>query len=82
MKNALISPITPVKEVDGVRIVQVDITRFDVAHPFFWIECTDDVVPDLFYYDTSTKEIKETPPEPEPDPQSDIQPEQVGAENF
>jgi hypothetical protein len=41
------------------RVAQVEDTEFEVASPLFWVDCSDAVVPDLWYYDTSDSTIKE-----------------------
>jgi hypothetical protein len=66
MKQALISPNEPV--LTGYRVAEVRDDTFEVAPPLFWVECSDDVVADQFYYDTATQTIiaKPTPPKPQP----------------
>ena len=56
---------TPI--ANAQRIAQVEITPFEVAPPLFWTDCADDVVADLFYYDSVTHTINPTP-EPTPRP--------------
>lgn len=40
------------------RVCEVVQNEFPVAEPLFWIDCADDVDPNLFYYDTVTQTIK------------------------
>jgi len=51
MKYALVCPNEPVK--DGYRIAQVEAKTFPVGEPTYWLECADDVVAELWYFDTT-----------------------------
>ena len=78
MKNALISPneqakyisswteensvFTPVFTVVGERIAEVSNSTFEVAFPLFWTTCEDNVVADVYYYDSATTQILVVPP--------------------
>ena len=59
MKSALISPNEP--RESGYRIADIADVPFEVASPMFWIECSDTIKADLFWYDPSDSSIKETP---------------------
>ena len=61
MKYALVCPNEPV--AGGYRIAQVVTKTFPVADPTYWLECADDVVANLWYFDTTTQQ-----PEPVPAP--------------
>lgn len=37
---------------NSARVAEVCSTQFEVAPPLFWVDCTDDIVADQFYYDT------------------------------
>lgn len=54
MKKALISPIEIITHNDGVqtayRVAQVSDAAFDVASPFFWIDCANECEQDRFVY--------------------------------
>lgn len=75
--KALISSIEP-REA-GFRVAQVeqDANIFPVAEVMFWVDCANDVVADLFWYDPQDKVIK---PVPAPEPQT--QPTVNGAETL
>jgi hypothetical protein len=66
--KALISPQELVYKYDGTliggRIAQVDETGFDIAEPLFWVDCSIEVVPDLWYYDTETQTCQLVPVKP------------------
>ena len=49
--HALISPEELTQT--GCRIADVAAATFDVASPLYWVECQDNVKPDLWYYDPS-----------------------------
>ena len=49
------------------RVAEVAANPFEVAPPLFWVACEDNVVADLFYYDSVTTTILATP-EPAPMP--------------
>lgn len=76
MKRALISPneipqyvadwksqsrpvLQPVPEAH--RVVAVLPQDFSVSEPFFWVDCNDNVEPDLYYYQTTTHTILPMP---------------------
>jgi len=64
MKKALVSVNEVIVNFDGttgLRICEVNNTAFEVHSSLFWIDCEDTVIPDHYYYDTETKEIKEVP---------------------
>lgn len=63
MRRALISPVE--KRYDGFRVCQVvDIGQdFPIASPLFWTDCNDDVMADAFWYNPTTKEIIQNPPD-------------------
>jgi hypothetical protein len=62
--KALISPNEP--RETGYRVAEVKLQEFEVAEPLFWVDCADDVVADLFWYDPTDQTIKAMPqPEPE-----------------
>ena len=62
---------------NSCRLCQVepDDQIFPVADPLFWTDCADDVVADMWYYDTATKQIFEIAPEP-PFPLKEAAPDQ------
>ena len=59
--KALISTIEPVQS--GYRVAQVvqDSDIFDVAVDFFWVDCSDNVIKDEYWYDPLEGTIKECP---------------------
>lgn len=66
--KALISPNEP--RETGYRVAEVEPNDkiFEVAQPLFWVDCTDDIVADQFWYDPQDQAIKPIPqPEPEPE---------------
>ena len=56
MKQALISTVEP--RANGYRVAQVDEMPFPVADTLFWVECSDDIVADQYYYDPADETIK------------------------
>jgi hypothetical protein len=46
----------------GWRVADTANPPFEVASPYFWVECADNVVRDLYYYDPNTKQINPVPP--------------------
>lgn len=64
--KALISKVEP--RENGYRVAQTCETEFEVNSNLFWVDCTDDVVADQFWYDPADQTIKPMPqPEPEPE---------------
>jgi hypothetical protein len=61
VKKALISTIEP--RETGYRVVQVVLENdeFPVAVGLFWVQCSDDVVGDQFWYDPADQQIKPFP---------------------
>ena len=60
MKFALICPNEP--RLDGYRVAKVEEVTFPVGEPTYWMECADDVVADLWYFNTTTQQITIVPP--------------------
>lgn len=42
---------------NSARVCEVADTPFDVGLPLFWVDCSDTVLADQFYYDTETAEL-------------------------
>jgi hypothetical protein len=64
--KALISPNEP--RETGYRVADISVNGFGVAQPLFWVDCSDDIVPDKFWYDPVDQTFKLVPlPEPEPE---------------
>jgi len=59
MKYALVCPNEPV--LRGYRIAQVEDVTFPVGEPTYWLECSDDVVADLWYFDATLQQIQIIP---------------------
>lgn len=57
--KALISPIEP--RETGYRVAQVEYEAFPVALPLFWVDCSDEVQTDRFWFDPSDETIKPFP---------------------
>lgn len=53
MKYCLVCPNEPV--ANGYRIAQVESETFPVGEPTYWLECSDDVVANYWYFDTATE---------------------------
>jgi len=51
-------PVYSVYE-NAQRVAQVEDTDFEVASPFFWVDCADNVVADQWYYDASDSTLKQ-----------------------
>jgi len=69
MKKALISSNELVVNFDGTsgyRVAEVTTQTFEVNPALFWVDCPDDCVQDLWYYNTEIKECVPKPIEPEP----------------
>lgn len=62
--KALISPNEQVVSFDstplGSRVAQVSATEFEVAPPFFWVDCGD-IGASEHYFDTADQSIKTIP---------------------
>lgn len=59
MKFALICPNEPVFR--GYRVAQVEAEVFPVGDPTYWLECSDDVVANLWYFDEAAQQIQIIP---------------------
>lgn len=57
--KALISPNEPAET--GFRVAEVSQGTFEVAQPMFWVDCSDDVAADFWWYDPSDSQIKRKP---------------------
>lgn len=49
---------------NGCRVAQVADNEFEVALPMFWVECSDNVVADQWYYNLDTQQILQIPAPP------------------
>lgn len=69
MKKALISPNEKVYDYEGnylgERIAEVSDNEFPVALPLYWIDCDNNVIAELYYFDTTT-DLCELIPQPSP----------------
>lgn len=63
MKKALVSPAESAQ--GGYRICQIEDEIFDVAHPLFWVDCSDAVDPAFAYFDAATGVIAQTSGQPQ-----------------
>lgn len=73
--KALISQNEQVQYFDGgsgYRVADVHADGFEVAEPLFWVDCSEDVVADLFYFDPLDSLIK-----PVPVPEAPVAPVEV-----
>jgi hypothetical protein len=78
MKYALISSNEP--RENGYRVAEVVDQTFKVNPILFWVDCADEVVADVYYYDPVTQEIILIPvPPPPPEP---VQPTATGAQEL
>jgi hypothetical protein len=77
--KALISPVE--QRETGYRVAEVSYNNFDVAPPLFWVDCADDVVADVYWYDPSDNSFKLTP-ESASAPESNEQPISQGAQDL
>lgn len=59
------------------RVAEVVDADFPVCIPLFWIDCADDVVADVWYYDNANQTIVLVPP-PVPHPVTNV----PGTENL
>ena len=75
--NALISPLEPREE--GYRVAEVAQNTFDVASPFFWVECSDSIVADMYWYNPENSQFVLVP---EPEPEIQEQPISQGAQTL
>jgi len=57
--KALISPEEQVN--NGYRVAQVEENSFEVAPPLFWVDCSNEVIQDQFWYDPTDEQIKPNP---------------------
>jgi hypothetical protein len=57
--KALISPEEQVNT--GYRVAQVEENEFEVAPPLFWVDCSNEVIQDQFWYDPTDEQIKPNP---------------------
>jgi hypothetical protein len=53
------------------RVSEVEDVEFEVCLPLFWVDCADDVVADIWYYDAAIGQILVVPP-PAPHPSPDV----------
>ena len=59
MKKALISPVE--QRESGYRVADVCSKEFEIAKPFFWVDCPDDLEPDTKWFDPTDNQFKDFP---------------------
>jgi hypothetical protein len=79
MKKCLISPLEPCES--GYRVAEVAESSFEVALPLFWVDCNDDIVADLYWYNPEDKSITLVPL-PKQEPVVIIQPISKGSQTL
>lgn len=57
--KALISPKEPCQT--GYRVAWTNPVEVEHAKPLFWVDCSNDVVQDQFWYDPTDQQIKPVP---------------------
>jgi hypothetical protein len=57
--KALISPLEPSQT--GYRVAWTNPIEIDHAPPLFWVDCINNVVQDLYWYDPTDQQIKPVP---------------------
>ena len=78
--QAYVPVFTPIQ--NSGRVAEVATEQFLVAPPLYWLECEDNVVPNLWYCNIVTNQILILPP-PAPKPvQQDAQPSVSGAQTL
>jgi hypothetical protein len=75
MKKALVSPKENVfaQGFSGYRVAEVAQQEFEVAPPMFWVDCPDDCLPDLWFYNTTSEKCELTPPSVPPEPETPVE---------
>jgi len=72
------TPYEPISATypNSARVCQVEPNDaiFDVAEPYFWTDCADNVVADQFWYDTVNKVINPVVNAPKPNTSIGTQP--------
>jgi len=64
---------------NSCRVCEVTNTTFEVYPTLIWVDCADDVVADLFWYDSVSQAISLVENEPMPEP---VQPTTEGTQNL
>lgn len=68
---------------NSARVCQVQEQSFEIAPPLFWVDCADDVVADMFWYDKETEVISPIVDAPEPPlPPAEDQPSNTGTQQL
>lgn len=74
---------TPIYTTIGQRVCDVAENDFPVAEPLFWLDCNNDVLADLYYYDVTTQSILVKPNDAEaPKQASTGQPTTTGTQTI
>lgn len=66
-------------ETSGYRVAQVSEEPFEVCPELFWIDCSNEVVADQYYYDPDTQTINIVPLQPV---RTVTQPTSIGTQDF
>jgi hypothetical protein len=57
--KALICPLE--MRINGYRIIQIEQQEFEVALPYFWIDCDKNIKADWYWFDPSDNSFKPDP---------------------
>jgi hypothetical protein len=57
--KALISPLESCQT--GYRVAWTNPVEIEHAYPYFWVDCSNNVVQDLYWYDPTDQQIKLVP---------------------
>lgn len=71
--KALICPNEPVDT--GFRVAEISEEAFEVAQPWFWVDCDDAIVAGVHFYEDGV--FKEAPPPPAPEVSFPTRPQPV-----
>lgn len=64
---------------NSCRVCEVENTTFEVCPTLIWVDCNNDVLPDLFWYDSVSQVINPVVNEPAPEP---VQPITSGTQDL
>lgn len=78
--KALISPIE-IRE-QGYRVAETHETGFEVALPYFWVDCDETLIADSKWYDPTDNTFKDFPLPPQINQKTEDQPITSGTQEI
>lgn len=79
--NGKYEPIYSVCQ-NSARVCEICEESFEVANPLFWVDCSDEIVADQFWYDVLSQKFNPIENAPYPQVELNNQPQTTGTQEL